>query len=633
MNVTSLQIETCKEAVSGERPRPASTGDQERPSSATTSLSAVESITREQAPNRNILIAGASGTGKTQTNLALLHAELQARPDQKLLVLDNNDEHDSFIASHGGQAIDVAARGLPFNPFRCADDTDKEEYVEALLGNYQLSTGMGSLQIDHLRRFLLQAVQDDLSLQEVRESGEEMLDRSVQSWIRPTLALCKTAHDGSLFETSPYLSLKLNRLHNRQSRSAAGMFAIGEVYRRCAAGQLGLIRVVLEEAQLLRGMPWLERILREGRKFGIATTIITQTIGDLDPFVLANCGHWLVFQCDATSARRVAATIGATAADHASGRLVSQRPFEASHICCGRLHAVRGSVFAGTGQNANRDPGRRQPGPTQSARLTTTRANRNTARIRASSGAVDSGLPTSYLPLKLKKRDVGRLLERECPDAEWRLEPVYVPMISVRVRSSGQYLVFSPLSDEIVLSLEPWRTLSIEPLRSFEPYDLATFSSLRSTRRRGWLRRRNSVDLGGLADRQTMAVARLMARGMVDERGLITQDWREAPVFRVRLHCLSAPEDGIRMLTSGNVGYDYIQIGLDLIAVFWWLSLEAPQFVNVPFWWATAGGSHSFLLAGSSTRRCRLSARSAERLGMRLSHMAGPAARDAMPGS
>ena len=311
-----------------------------------TVVSVREAVAQAKVPNHNILIAGASGTGKTQTAKVLLQQEIERGDSTKNLILDNNNEYDSFVEAVGGKIWDVARHGLPFNAFVPLADEAPEMYVEGLLANFEASTGMGALQIDELRSFLRGAVIQRMNLPEIRRLGEQKLTGSITSWLRPVLLLCGNEdRKNDPFGGCDVVSLKLNGLQNMRSRKAAGMFAIGEIYRRCANGDLGPVRVVIEEAQLMAGMPWLERLLREGRKFGISTTVITQCVADIDRYVLTNCAQWLIFQCDSANARKAAASADVDDSAKLAREIVCLQPFEAVHICRGVVTRAAGDRF------------------------------------------------------------------------------------------------------------------------------------------------------------------------------------------------------------------------------------------------------------------------------------------------
>jgi len=297
-------------------------------------------------PNWNILSAGASGTGKSESGKAILLHEITREPDMRVLILDNNNEYRGFVKQVGGKVWDVAKRGLPFNHLIPAYGVSPEAHVEALLADLEQTTQLGALQIDEVRTFLLEVGQQRLSLPQIRQLAERRLSGKIFKWLRCLFPLCKEdVRDETLFRSGQVVALELNGLMNPHSRIVAAMLSVGETLRRNMEVAAIPVRIVIEEAQLLHGMRSQERLLREGRKFNIRTTLITQCIADLDRYVLTNCGQWVVFQCDSANARKAASSANVDNPAELARRIVSLKPYTAMHICGGRITEAQGALL------------------------------------------------------------------------------------------------------------------------------------------------------------------------------------------------------------------------------------------------------------------------------------------------
>ncbi len=94
-----------------------------------------------------------------------------------------------------------------------------------------------------------------------------------------------------------------------QVQRAAGAFVLrkvyGEMFRWGQAQQLRLA-VVLDEAHRLARDVTLPKIMKEGRKYGVAVVVASQGVEDFNPDVLGNAGTKVAFRCNYPQSRKVA---------------------------------------------------------------------------------------------------------------------------------------------------------------------------------------------------------------------------------------------------------------------------------------------------------------------------------------
>jgi DNA phosphorothioation-dependent restriction protein DptH len=94
-----------------------------------------------------------------------------------------------------------------------------------------------------------------------------------------------------------------------QVQLAAGAFVLRKVYREMFRwGQTRELRlaVVLDEAHRLARDVTLPKIMKEGRKYGIAVVVASQGVDDFHKDVLGNAGTKVAFRCNFPQSRAVA---------------------------------------------------------------------------------------------------------------------------------------------------------------------------------------------------------------------------------------------------------------------------------------------------------------------------------------
>ena len=97
-----------------------------------------------------------------------------------------------------------------------------------------------------------------------------------------------------------------------QVQRAAGAFVLRKVYREMFRwGETRRLRlaVVLDEAHRLARDVTLPKIMKEGRKYGVAVVVASQGVEDFHPEVLGNAGTKVAFRCNYPQSRKVAGFI------------------------------------------------------------------------------------------------------------------------------------------------------------------------------------------------------------------------------------------------------------------------------------------------------------------------------------
>ncbi len=290
----------------------------------------------------HLFILGIPGQGKSWTVIRML-SEL-GRQHVPSLVLDFHGQfaepHGAFVQAIRPTVLD-AAKGLPFSPFECtrngiAGDWKANTYAIAEIFAYV--AGLGDMQRD----IVYTAVRDAYK---AHGFSDDLVDNDAADLEYPTLtevlkrieqneqvrhasnvaARCRPLLEMDLFQPTEHapdlLSLVRNGLvidlHNLYAETlhlAAGAFVLRKLYKDMFqwgyADRLRLA-IVLDEAHRLAKDVTLPKIMKEGRKFGIAVIVASQGVGDFHPDVLSNVGTKVIFRMNYPESKKVSGFIRA----------------------------------------------------------------------------------------------------------------------------------------------------------------------------------------------------------------------------------------------------------------------------------------------------------------------------------
>jgi DNA helicase HerA-like ATPase len=108
------------------------------------------------------------------------------------------------------------------------------------------------------------------------------------------------------------LVIDLHNLYIETLQLAAGAFVLRKIYKDMfrwgTADRLRLV-IVLDEAHRLAKDVTLPKIMKEGRKFGIAVIVASQGMSDFHQDILSNAGTKVIFRSNYPESRRIAGYI------------------------------------------------------------------------------------------------------------------------------------------------------------------------------------------------------------------------------------------------------------------------------------------------------------------------------------
>ncbi|HEY0812745.1 MAG TPA: DUF87 domain-containing protein [Pseudonocardia sp.] len=271
----------------------------------------------------HLFVLGIPGQGKSVTTRRILNSF--AEQGLPALVIDFHG--DMAAAPAGGAAVLDASLGLPISPFEIDDAARYREASWELAEVIGYVCGLGEIQrnavyegvrgIYEQHGFPHQARPDDWptmdELAEAVSSAESSgRSRNVAARLRPLsdFGLFVDPTQGRGFGELLRQGVVLD-VHGlmEQVQRAAGAFVLRKVYREMFRwGQTSRLRlaVVLDEAHRLARDVTLPKIMKEGRKYGVAVVVASQGVDDFHKDVLGNAGTKVAFRCNYPQSKTVA---------------------------------------------------------------------------------------------------------------------------------------------------------------------------------------------------------------------------------------------------------------------------------------------------------------------------------------
>jgi len=277
------------------------------------------------AGSPHMFVLGIPGQGKSVTTRRILNAFATQR--LPALVLDFHG--DMAAAPAGGATVLDASDGLELSPFELRDG-DHTRYAEAA---WELSEVIGYVcDLGEIQQNVVYEAVRDLYRQHgfgsdggpadrptmtalaeaVAERERGGRGRNVAARLRPLtdFGLFVDGRGGRSF-ADVLRSGAVVDVHGlmEQVQVAAGAFVLRKVYREMFQwGQTSELRlaVVLDEAHRFARDVTLPKIMKEGRKYGVAVVVASQGVDDFHRDVLSNAGTKVAFRCNFPQSRRVA---------------------------------------------------------------------------------------------------------------------------------------------------------------------------------------------------------------------------------------------------------------------------------------------------------------------------------------
>lgn len=247
------------------------------------------------------------------------------------------DPHESFMQVKNPKVLD-AAKGLPFSPFECTQDGGSGGWLAnsyAIAEIFGHVVGLGDMQRDVVFSAIRASYQaygfsDDtnhrskeLALPTLREVLQHIENIAQERHVSNVAARCRPLLEMNLFrpmEQNPDLLslvrsglvIDLHNLYAETLQQAVGAFVLRKLYKDMFSWGYAKrihLAVVLDEAHRLAKDVTLPKIMREGRKFGIAVIVASQGMADFHPDILATAGTKIIFRMNYPDSKKVAGFI------------------------------------------------------------------------------------------------------------------------------------------------------------------------------------------------------------------------------------------------------------------------------------------------------------------------------------
>jgi len=287
----------------------------------------------------HLFVLGIPGQGKSWAVLRLL-SEVTQRGVPALIF----DFHGQFgqaetpFATAARPSVLDVSQGLPFSPFEASAGqgggtnqwrTNAFQVAEII----EYVFGLGDMQRD----LVYEAIRDCYQRAGYECDGERVSDltpptmaevfsrlthlESERRGIKNTVARCRMLFEFDMFreEAAETLAfhperlqttvIDLHRVGIETMQMAAGAFVLRKLYKDMFVwGETDRLRllIVLDEAHRLAKDTTLPKIMKEGRKFGIAVVVASQNMQDFRPEVLDNAGTKVIFRTNYPLSKRVA---------------------------------------------------------------------------------------------------------------------------------------------------------------------------------------------------------------------------------------------------------------------------------------------------------------------------------------
>lgn len=267
----------------------------------------------EKGINRNIVVVGATGTGKTTLARRLVNQIKQLNISTVIF-----DPHGEYCRSHEDYVC-VDASKLSVDMFRARgeDPEGRAEFItEAISELYSL----GSLQRIALFKILVRVFRESSSadfsnlLDYLWRISQGELDLGIPSTVVRSLIpyvekLEETFKLGDR-EISEYLNSVTIVDYSKLSGEVATVVAeliIDELYYTSRDSGRELVLIIDEAHRFLRKSRAISRVFKEGRKYGISSILITQNLSDIPREVILNSAVLVSFSVpEITEARYLA---------------------------------------------------------------------------------------------------------------------------------------------------------------------------------------------------------------------------------------------------------------------------------------------------------------------------------------
>lgn len=319
----------------------------------------------------HLFILGIPGQGKTVTTEHIL-IEL-AKTGTPALVLDFHgtlaNEDSAYVAAAQPAMLD-ASQGLPFSPFGIDPRSswmDVQNHAKEIADVIDHVFGLGTIQADvvyttirdQYRRRGFSDVEDEATVPQppsFADIAKALERRSKEAGVRNVLARTRALFDFDLFKPPASgapsfdallqrgIVVGLNKLGGDELALALSAFLLRSIYLSMTAWppaeRIRLV-IVLDEAHKLARDVTLPKLMKEGRKYGVAIVVASQGLADFHPDVVGNAGTKVSFRINNPDSKKVSQFFTARTGQNLVETLERLQPAQALVQTPDMPHAVK----------------------------------------------------------------------------------------------------------------------------------------------------------------------------------------------------------------------------------------------------------------------------------------------------
>lgn len=308
-------------------------------------------VVPKRISNSHLQIIGLSGSGKTQSLTGLLHRTVRRGLCFTILALDPEFTSSAlcdakgrpFVALTKAKILD-ASQGLPLNPLALPLDPESGALSSFINVAYQIASNLGfifklgSVQQNQLRLAIEQAYAErgfresdprtwkaapptmfDVHTALLKQVGKQAKQQSLLIKLEPLLTrpIFNTAATKEGFNNlwQGNVIVKLSSLPSQELRDAVSQLVLFALYQDLFGKGIkqSVERIlVVDEAHKFSHCKPLQDLLREGRKFGYACWLASQSPEDFSPVVSQMVGTHIMLQLKGKAVKAAVEQLGIT---------------------------------------------------------------------------------------------------------------------------------------------------------------------------------------------------------------------------------------------------------------------------------------------------------------------------------
>lgn len=280
-------------------------------------------------PNGHIVAIGASGSGKTQTLKAIAYALRQTYPDIQLLIIDfhgdQSIEGETVYPLHMASPYGINPLTLNLDPEGGGPNLQAIAVTATLKKSLRFGPNQEGLMLEILTQcYEAKGIhQSDVktwtktppNFADLRQEIEARIEGGCKESQKLLLKLAATFQYGVFSREQPELTEKHLRVDLSKLPPEIGAIAAESLawqlmnlhrLRGETSQRLPKTYLFIDEAKELKKSPACDRIIADGRKYGLGLILASQSERHLSPDIIGNSSTKIVLPVDQTEVKKVA---------------------------------------------------------------------------------------------------------------------------------------------------------------------------------------------------------------------------------------------------------------------------------------------------------------------------------------